>query len=87
MELKQVPDPDMSKALVPSGDELPDALARLFRGSPLQLQWAQNPSTHFNREIRKYTAELEHLWGEGGRLRLPSSWSVSFAALSINCIN
>jgi hypothetical protein len=87
MELKQVLDPDMSKTLVPSGDELPDALARLFRGSPLQLQWAQNPSLYFNREIWRYTADLEHLWGVGGRLRLPSSWSVSFAAPFINRIN
>jgi hypothetical protein len=77
MELKHVLEPDMSKT------QLPDAIVLLFRGNPLQLRWAQNPSLYFNREIRKYIDALARVWGAGGRLRLPSSWSVSLGRLSV----
>ena len=87
MQLKKVLEPDMSKTLIPSGDELPEAIARVFPGSSVQLHLLQNPSVHFNQHIRRYTAKFVHNWRLDGRLQIPSSWSVSFGRFSIDCIN
>ena len=80
--------PDMSKTLLPSGDELPDAIARVFEGSPMQQRLFENPSLYFNQHIERYSAEFVHNWRKDGRLRIPSSWSVSFlGAFSRNYMN
>ena len=79
--------PDMSKTLLPSGDEIPDSIAHVYHGSLLHLHLLQDPSAYFNQHIQRYTAKFVHNWRLDGRLRIPSAWSVSFGRVSINCMN
>jgi len=87
MEQKEVFNPDMSRTLLPSGDEIPASVAARFYASPLYLHLLQDPFLYFNQHIERYTAEFVHNWRSDGRLRIPSAWNVSFGRFSVNCMN